>query len=124
MNNKDITILVVDDNELNVDLLSRRLDRDGFSVQTAIDGREALKKMADNPPDLVLLDIMMPIMDGLDVLGEMQEHEGMEQIPVVMVTAKNDPESVNRCLEWGAVDYIVKPINMVKLRACIQSILS
>ena len=123
MSNSEYTILVVDDNQMNVDMLSRRLQRDDYKVIEAFNGREAVQCLQDNSVDLVLLDVMMPVMDGLGVLGVMQGEDELQDIPVIMVTAKNERDCIDRCLEWGAVDYIIKPINMVKLRASIQTYL-
>ena len=123
MSNSEYTILVVDDNQMNVDMLSRRLQRDDYKVIEAFNGREAVQCLQDNSVDLVLLDVMMPVMDGLDVLGVMQGEDELQDIPVIMVTAKNERDCIDRCLERGAVDYIIKPINMVKLRASIQTYL-
>ena len=98
------TILVVDDNELNRDLLSRRLKRDGHTVIVAEHGRAALDRLAEQPFDLVLLDIMMPELTGYEVLEIMKGDAALAHIPVVMITAATEEESIVRCLGLGADD--------------------
>lgn len=117
-------ILVVDDTESNRDMLSRRLVRRGFEVETAEDGREALEIVRSGAFDLVLLDIMMPEVNGYEVLEEMKSDENLRHIPVVMISAVDDVESVVRCLELGADDYLPKPFNPTLLRARVESTLA
>ena len=117
-------LLVVDDVEVNRDVLSRRLRRNGFAVQTAASGREALDRIATQPIDLVLLDIEMPEMDGLEVLAEIRRHWSSSVLPVLMVTAKDHSEDIVAALEMGADDYITKPINFQVALARIRTQLS
>jgi len=117
------TVLVVDDIEANRDLLTRRLQRLGHTVFTAENGREALSLVGKHPFDLVLLDIMMPLMDGYEVLRRLKTEERSRHIPVVMVSALSELDSVALCIEMGAEDYLTKPINPVLLRARIGSCL-
>ncbi len=113
------TILVVDDNEMNRDLLTRRLEREKYRVIVAEDGYRALEQMQVNNIDLVLLDIMMPKMDGYEVLEHMKAEEGLMHIPVIMITAVDELESTVKCIELGAEDYLPKPFNPVLLSARI-----
>ena len=117
-------LLVVDDLEVNRDLLARRVRQLGHSVGFAENGRQALERLRDEPYDLVLLDISMPDMDGYEALRQMKADAALVHIPVVMVTAIDDTESVVRCLELGADDYLTKPFNPHVLRARIESSLS
>ena len=114
-------ILVVDDIEANRDLLSRRLLRDGHRVTTAADGREALLLLEGDPFDLVLLDLMMPGMNGYEALRRIKSDPRMRNIPVIMVSALNETDSVVRCIEAGAHDYLFKPFDPILLKARIAS---
>src|SRR5205823_6618650 len=102
-------LLVVDDHELNRDMLSRRLAQHGYRVDTAESGARALAMLASDAFDLVLLDIMMPVMDGYEVLARIKRDESLRHIPVVMVSAVGETDSVVKCLELGADDYLMKP---------------
>ena len=115
------TILVVDDIESNRDLLARRLIRDGHKVETAASGVEALQRLLEDDFDLVLLDLMMPGMSGYEVLERLKNDAWLRQIPVIMVSALNETESVIRCIQAGADDYLPKPINPTLLRARIRT---
>lgn len=114
-------ILVVDDNEMNRDMLSRRLAKQGHDVDMAEDGLRALEKLGQSEFDLVLLDIMMPEIDGYEVLGRIKADEKLRHIPVVMISAIGETDSVVRCIELGADDYLPKPFNPVILRARVNS---
>jgi len=117
------SILVVDDIEANRDLLSRRLTRDGHRVASVAGGQQALQALADDEFDLVLLDLMMPDINGLDLLVRLKADERLRRIPVIMITALAEPESVVRCIEAGAEDYLPKPFDPVLLRARINACL-
>lgn len=117
------SVLVVDDNEVNRDLLSRRLQRQGYEVAVAENGREALEKMRSHPFDLLLLDIMMPEINGYEVLETLKADPLLRHIPVIMISALDDMESVVRCIELGAEDYLFKPFNPTLLRARIGACL-
>ncbi|SEG36924.1 PAS domain S-box-containing protein/diguanylate cyclase (GGDEF) domain-containing protein [Bryocella elongata] len=104
-------ILIVDDEQLNLDMLSRRLQRSGFTVSVASTGRKAIAEVAAKPFDLVLLDQMMPGMSGSEVLRHWREQYSPEQLPVVMVTAVAESDKIASALEAGANDYITKPID-------------
>ena len=118
----DPVVLIVDDNEDNRFTLSMRLESCGYSnLVTAENGREALEKMRSGPVDLVLLDIMMPELDGYGVLAEMRADVALRDIPVVMISVLEDINSVVRCIELGATDYLTKPFNPVLLKARIDN---
>ncbi len=105
------TILVVDDLPANRDLMARRLERSGFRVLSASSGPEALDLLRHRPVDLVLLDIMMPGMTGIEVLRTLRVSEATRALPVIMVTAKTDSEDVVEALSLGANDYVTKPVD-------------
>jgi adenylate cyclase len=110
-------ILVVDDNEMNRDMLARRLERQGFQVELAENGERALEMMNQADFDLVLLDIMMPRMNGYEVLQHVKADSRLSQIPIIMISALDDLDSVVKCIEMGAEDYLFKPFNPVLLKA-------
>ncbi len=110
-------LLVVDDDEGNRDVLSRKLEKQGYTVANATDGAQALAMLASAPFDMVLLDIMMPDIDGYEVLRRMKADEHLRNLPVIMISALSDMESVSRCIEMGADDYLPKPFDPVLLRA-------
>ena len=116
-------LLIVDDNEISRDLLTRHLRRQGHDVTAAENGRQALEMIETHPFDLVLLDIMMPEMDGYQVLQHLKEHETWRDIPVIIISALEELDSVVRCVEMGAEDYLFKPLNPVLLRARIGACL-
>jgi adenylate cyclase len=114
-------VLVVDDDPVNRGLLTRFLEQDGYRVDTASDGRQALERLGADPFDLVLLDIVMPNMDGYEVLKQMQQDDVLRYLPVLMITALDDIESAVRCIESGADDYLPKPFDPVILRARLKA---
>ncbi|CAN5395200.1 adenylate/guanylate cyclase domain-containing protein [soil metagenome] len=114
-------VLVVDDSPTNRDLLSRRLARDGYAVTVAENGREALERISERAFDLVLLDLMMPELNGFEVLRHMKGDERLRHIPVIMISALDEIDSVVRCIEMGAEDYLPKPFNPTLLQARISS---
>ncbi len=117
----DYTLLVVDDNQLNRDSLSRILRRQGYKVETAENGQEALEQLHCQDFDLVLLDIMMPVMNGYEVLKHLKADPKLRRIPVIVVSANEEIESVVQCIELGAEDYLPKPFNRVLLQARITA---
>ena len=118
----DSVVLIVDDNEDNRFTLSMRLQACGYeNIVTAENGREALEKMRQGPVDLVLLDIMMPELDGYGVLEELRTDTALRDVPVVMISALEDINSVVRCIELGATDYLTKPFNPVLLKARVDN---
>ncbi len=112
-------ILVVDDNEENREMLARRLAREGYEVRRAVGGADALAALATAPVDLVLLDVMMPDLNGYEVLQRLKADPPLCDIPVLMISSLDEVESVARCIELGADDYLPKPFNPVLLRARI-----
>lgn len=117
------TLLVVDDNEMNRDMLVRRLKPLGYQVDTACDGGQALDMLQKGDYDLVLLDIMMPVMDGFEVLQHMKLQQRLKSVPVIMITALDDTSSAARCIDMGAEDYLTKPFDPTLLKARISSCL-
>lgn len=116
-------ILIVDDSEQNRNLLARRLERDGHTISVAATGREALKMLGCNSFDLVLLDIMMPEINGYQVLQHLKSDDNISHIPVIMLSALEEIDHVVRCIEMGAEDYLHKPFDPVLLRARIGACL-
>src|SRR3954470_17211847 len=110
-------ILVVEDEPLSQDMLVRRLSSRGMRVATVSDGEACVQWLQSNVPDLILLDVQMPKMTGLEVLAEIRKHFTHDALPVILVTALGESEDVIRGLQAGANDYVVKPINLPVLLA-------
>jgi len=121
MSTLSATILIVDDEELNRDGLARRLQRHDYEVVTAPGGREAIELLGGRRFDLVLLDIMMPGMNGLDVLKFLRRVDSLIDLPIIMVTAKGESEDMVEALELGANDYVVKPLDFPVVLARIRT---
>ncbi len=119
MASQQYSLLVVDDNEMNRDMLGRRLQRQGYRVTMAVDGRQALEFIREESFDLVLLDIMLPVMNGYEVLEELRADQALSQIPVIITTALDESDGKAKCLELGAEDYLTKPFNPVLLKSRI-----
>lgn len=115
------SILVVDDDRVNRTLLARTLTASGHQVRTAENGREALELLRAEPADVVLLDIVMPELDGIAALEQIKRDRELRDVPVIMISALDDFESVVRCIELGAEDYLPKPFDPVLLRARINA---
>jgi two-component system phosphate regulon response regulator PhoB len=116
-------ILVVEDEQDILDLISFNLEREGFRVVAARSGEDGLKKATADPPDTILLDIMLPGINGLDVCRELKADDSMRQIPIIMLTAKNEDIDIVTGLEVGADDYITKPFSPKVLIARIRAVL-
>ncbi len=116
-------LLVIDDNETNRDLLSRQLARHGYAVSTATNGREGLERLEREDCDLILLDVIMPEMDGVETLGRLQADERWADIPVIMLSSLDEVDSAVRCIEMGALDYVSKPVQATLLEARIAAAL-
>lgn len=117
-------ILVAEDDPYNIKLLNFRLKSLGHELVFAVDGGEALKIATKEKPDLILLDIMMPVMDGLQVLRKLKSQEETKNIPVIMLTAKVQEKDIVGGLEAGAVDYVTKPFNFAELLARVNHALT
>jgi two-component system response regulator len=116
-------ILVVDDNDNNRDLFTRQLQREGYQVTTATNGREALEMIKTGEYDVVLLDLIMPELDGYQVLKQLKNDKKWRYIPVIMISASDEIEQVVRCIEIGAEDFLPKPFNPILLKARIGAAL-
>jgi CheY-like chemotaxis protein len=116
-------LLIVDDNDINRDVLARHLGRQGYSTAAAENGRRALEMVQTQKFDLVLLDVMMPEIDGYEVLRYLKADTHLRDIPVIMISALDEIESVVRCIEMGAEDYLPKPFDPVLLQARIGACL-
>ena len=117
------SLLIVDDNELNRDMLTRRLERLGYHVSCAENGSEALRLLKKESFDLLLLDIIMPVMDGFEVLEQLKAEPLLRDIPVIVLSASDQLDHVVKCIQKGAQDYLSKPFNPVLLQARIGSCL-
>src|SRR5437879_4283728 len=117
------SLLVVDDNELNRDMLTRRLERLGYKVSCAENGIEALKLLRAGSFDLLLLDVIMPVMDGFEVLEQLKAEPLLRDIPVIVLSASDQLDHVVKCIKKGAQDYLTKPFSPVLLQARIGSCL-
>lgn len=115
------SLLVVDDNEVNRDLLSRRLMREGHQVAVAVNGRQALEMIEQGAFDLVLLDVMMPELNGHEVLEHLQQAGRLRDLPVIMLSASGEMDSIVQCISLGAEDYLSKPYDPILLRARINA---
>jgi len=121
--NKDYTILVVDDEEDIIELLSYNLKKEGFTVHTASDGKMAIKKAKEIIPDLILLDVMMPEMDGIETCGEIRAEETLASTLIAFLTARGEDYSQIAGFDAGADDYITKPIKPKVLISRINALL-
>jgi class 3 adenylate cyclase/CheY-like chemotaxis protein/uncharacterized UPF0146 family protein len=117
------SLLIVDDNELNRDMLTRRLERLGYHVSCAENGSEALRLLKKESFDLLLLDIIMPVMDGFEVLEQLKAEPLLRDIPIIVLSASDQLDHVVKCIQKGAQDYLSKPFNPVLLQARIGSCL-
>ncbi len=123
MASQQYSLLVVDDNEMNRDMLSRRLERQGYRVTVAVDGRQALEILNREDFNLVLLDIMLPEMNGYQVLEQLKADQSLSHIPVIITTALDEADGKAKCIELGAEDYLTKPFNPVMLKSRISDCL-
>jgi CheY-like chemotaxis protein len=110
-------VLVVDDQSINLDIISKILSKEGYRIATAMDGRQALDIAGRVYPDLVLLDVVMPEMDGYEVCKILKEAPETKDTPVMFITVKNEMEDILNGFEARAVDYVIKPFNSVELLA-------
>ena len=116
-NLKDADILIVDDNVTNCEVLQRRLSQHGLKCRVVYDGTNALKAVESKTPDLILLDVILPDINGLELLKEFREKHSADELPIIMVSAFNDVDSTAKCIKLGATDYLPKPLNGTILMA-------
>ncbi len=112
-------VLLVDDDRQTRLKMVRDIESGGYSVSAAEGGRQALDMLKSTPFDLVLLDILMPDLDGYGVLADMKAHPTLRNIPVIVISALDDSESIEKCMQMGAADYLTKPVDSVTLNARI-----
>ncbi|MDO8466085.1 MAG: response regulator [Gallionella sp.] len=117
------TILVVDDDEFNLKLLKKQLDLEGYAVRTASSGEKALAAVAEQLPDLILLDVMMPGIDGFEVTRRLKADARSSSIPIIMVTALEDRESRLKGLKAGAEEFLSKPVDRAELQKRVKNLL-
>ena len=117
---KDLTILVVDDNPTNLAVLHNSLNSEGYKVRVEVDGYQALKQIELRPPDLILLDVMLPDIDGFQICRKLQESPNTKQIPIIFMTALSDTKDKVKGLNLGAVDYITKPFQQEEVLARVS----
>lgn len=117
-------ILLVDDNEMNLDMLSRRLERRGFNVVSATDGRQALTKAYETKPDLILLDMSLPEISGIEVAKVLRKNVETAETPIIALTAYATDVDRQRALEAGCDDYDTKPVDLARLLVKIEMLSS
>ena len=120
---KESDILIVDDNVTNCEVLQRRLSMQGLTCRTAYDGNTAIAEVFKKTPDLILLDVILPDINGLELLKNFRKEHNSESLPVIMVSAFNDVDSISKCIQLGAQDYLPKPINGTILLAKVVAAL-
>lgn len=116
-------ILLVEDNEMNRDMLSRRLERKGYEVLIAVDGQAGVEKTSSETPDLILMDLSLPVMDGWEATRRIKADPATQGIPVIALTAHAMKEDEQKALDAGCDDYDTKPVNFQRLLGKIETIL-
>jgi CheY-like chemotaxis protein len=116
-------VLIVDDEPFNIDVLQQELEELDYQVITASNGKEALEQIKKHQPDLILLDLMMPVLDGFAVLLEVKADAVLRDIPVIIVSAEHDSKSIVKGIKQGADDYITKPIDAEHLKSKLKDLL-
>lgn len=116
-------ILLVEDNEMNRDMLSRRLERKGYTVDVAVDGAEGLARARSHPPDLVLMDMSLPVLDGWEATRQLKADSATRRIPVIALTAHAMPEDEQQARDAGCDDYDTKPVDLQRLLQKIEALL-
>lgn len=117
-------VLLVDDDRQTRLKLSRNLESEGYTVGVAQGGRQALDMLESESFDLIILDILMPEVDGFTVLSQVKATPALREIPVVVISAVDDPESIEKCRQLGAAEYLIKPVSAEHLNACVSSVLA
>jgi len=117
------TILIVEDNEMNRDMLSRRLERKGYEVLIAVDGEKGLEVARANRPDLILMDMSLPVVDGWEATRRLKADDRLKHIPVIALTAHAMANDRDKALEAGCDDYDTKPIELPRLLAKMEALL-
>ncbi len=117
-------ILLVDDDRQTRLKLSRNLESEGYTVGVAQGGRQALDMLESESFDLIILDILMPEVDGFTVLSQVKATPALSEIPVVVISAVDDPDSIEKCRQLGAAEYLIKPVSAENLNACVSSVLA
>jgi len=108
-------VLLVDDEAFNLDFLQQALEDEEYEISIAADGQEALNKIKSEKPDLVLLDLMMPVLDGFEVLKQVKADDNLRETPIIIISAEHDSKSVVKGIKQGAEDYMTKPITAANL---------
>ena len=116
-------ILLVEDNEMNRDMLSRRLTRNGFEIAIAVDGQQGVEKAASEKPDIILMDVSLPVMDGLEATRRIKADPATSAIPVIALTANALVEDREKAMAAGCNDYDTKPLELPRLLANIQALI-
>ena len=116
-------ILLVEDNEMNRDMLTRRLERKGFEVVIAVDGQQGVDMAGSESPDLILMDLSLPVIDGWEATRQIKASPAMQSIPVIALTAHATAGDEKRALEAGCDDYDTKPIDLKRLLGKIENLL-
>jgi len=119
---RQVRVLIADDDASVRDTIRDRLQCHGWEITTAADGRQALAAASENRPDIVLLDISMPCMDGLTTLECLRRDPKLSNVPVMMITGSNRPSDISRAASYHVVDYVTKPFNIAELTARVQQI--
>jgi two-component system cell cycle response regulator DivK len=116
-------ILIVEDNEMNRDMLSRRLARQGFEIALAVDGRQGVEMAASEKPDLILMDMSLPVMNGWEATEKVKSHPATKNIPVIALTAHAMSEDREKCIAAGCNDFDTKPVDLPRLLEKIKALL-
>jgi two-component system, cell cycle response regulator DivK len=116
-------ILLIEDNEMNRDMLSRRLSRKGFEVDMAVDGQEGIDKVRESTPDLILLDMSLPVKDGWTVARELKADADLSEIPIIALTAHAMEGDRQKAMDAGCDDYDTKPVELKRLLGKIEALL-
>lgn len=122
-NNRPMKVLLVEDNEHNYDMLSRRLRRRNYEVTIAVDGKEGVDKAKAERPDIILMDINLPVMDGLEATRRIRGTQDLEGVPIIALTAHAMSDDRKKTLEAGCDDYHAKPVDLPKLLAQMEELL-